>query len=338
MTKIRIILFGLSVILLVSVAHAERIKTIKKATNPALSEQELSAIEMRETRRHNDGEGNTGMPETADFFDEMSYVYTGGRYVDQEIRFRLRQPERLVPGRRYPLIVWFHGNGEGGEDNMRQLAHIHYGIRSIAGPTNRDFFLLATQNPGDNKAWRLNVSREDGKGDSGTTVLREIMDTLIEEYPIDEDCIGVCGVSSGGEAAWHFVMETPDRFAAMVSCSGEPPEGAASLTDLSVWAFACTGDRGVSFEKVRDTIDEINRSGGTAQLTAIDSNSHDSWTDALRDKQVLSWLAVQRRGSILAPPPGFGMKSRTAMQAFLLFGLPILALTAVLFLKRRYRK
>ena len=337
MGKIKILLLGLFLALLPSVVQAERIKTVRKATKPVLTEQELSVIEMQETRRHRDGDGNDGMPEIADFFDEMSYVYTGGRYVDREIRFRLRVPDRIVPGRRYPLIVSFHGNGEGGDDNLRQLAHLHYGIRSITGPTSREFFLLATQTPGDNKAWRLHVSRDDGKGDSGMVILREIMEVLTEEFPIDTDAICVCGISSGGEAAWHFVGETPQRFAAMVSCSGEPPDNAL-LTELNVWAFACTGDNRVSFQKVKEAVDTINREGGSASLTAIESSSHDSWTEALRNKQILSWLATQRRDNIFAPPPGFGMKSRTITQTLALFGPPALFLTVVIFLKRRYRR
>lgn len=337
MARIIILFCGLLFFGLYQEVEAERIRTIRPAPKPVLSEQDLTRIEMQETRRHRDGEGNDGMPETADFFDEMSYVYTGGRYEASEIRFRLRRPDHVLPGRRYPLIVWFHGNGEGGDDNLRQLAHVHYGIRSIAGPASRDFYLLATQTPSDNKAWRRHVSREDEKGDSGVTVLREIMEALIEEFPIDERRIGVCGVSSGGEAAWYFASETPERFAAMVSCSAEPP-GSESLLGPNVWAFACTGDRRVSFEKVRDMIDEINREGGSASLTPVESNEHDSWTEALRNKQVLIWLASQRRGSSLAPPPGFGMKSRSVVQALFLFGSPVSCLIVVLLLKRRYHK
>jgi hypothetical protein len=44
--------------------------------------------------------------------------------------------------------------------------------------------MIATQCPSDNKQWNTSLS-SNGKGDSPITIVEEILDAVIEEYPID---------------------------------------------------------------------------------------------------------------------------------------------------------
>lgn len=324
----------LILLLLLAPGDSRRIECVKKAPNPLMAVSDVRTESNKESEKTTDG--YTGSVAVVDCFDEMVYRYTGGRYVDEPIRFRLRSPRTIEPGRTYPLIVWFHGRGESGNDNVRQLAHMQTAISCLAGPDNKEFFLLAVQCPDDNREWEINVSKEDGKGDATIIILREIMEAVIDEFPVDEDRISVYGLSSGGEAACRFVSESPERFSALAFASAVPPPG--SLTaGMNIWGFCCDRDQNVPLDAVRYAVDTVNRENGSAWLTVIESDKHDSWTCSLRDKNVLGWLVAQKRGSLLNAPPGWNPKKRSLPATFGLFGLPILCFVVLSLLVSRSR-
>ncbi|MDP7286409.1 MAG: phospholipase, partial [Phycisphaerae bacterium] len=37
--------------------------------------------------------------------------------------YRIHSPEKVEAGKKYPLVVLFHGAGERGSDNKKQLVH-----------------------------------------------------------------------------------------------------------------------------------------------------------------------------------------------------------------------
>ncbi len=108
-------------------------------------------------------------------FKPFSYHYSGGRYNNVEMKYRLRLPEKLESGKKYPLLIWLHGVGESGDDNISQLSHMEPLIPFIDGPTQKDFFILVTQCPKDNSHWGRS-STDEGKGDAPMTIAMEILD------------------------------------------------------------------------------------------------------------------------------------------------------------------
>ena len=322
------------VLLFAAPLHAEKLTTLVPASKPHLNRKEIEAFSREESQKTADG--YTGNRSVLDLTDEVSYRYTGGRYENEEIKFRLLTPDKIVPGKKYPLIVWFHGRGESGEDNARQLGHAHNAIACLAGPDKRDFFLMATQCPGDNKDWKINMNRDDGKGDAPIRIAREIKEAVIEEYPVDVDRVSVFGLSSGGEAAWQFVMESPEEFSGLCIASAIPPSG-PSVTNMNIWVFCTTQDNAVPVDDVREKVDAVNHAGGSARLTVVDMEGHDSWSEALRNRKVLTWLVSQKRGAVINVPPGFDMKRHSTVTAVFLYGFPVVILAA-LFLKTRKRK
>lgn len=122
-----------------------------------------------ESKKHSDG-GYVADKAVLAFFEEKEYLYTGGRYDNQAIRYRLHRPSNIDPQRTYPLIVWLHGKGESGDENTRQLSHVQTSIEFFDGENELDFFMLATQCPKDNPDWNTSISPE-GKGDAPLTIL-----------------------------------------------------------------------------------------------------------------------------------------------------------------------
>lgn len=326
----------LLILLAMALPGPGKLECVEKAPNPDMTVKDVRTVAGKESEKTSDG--YTGTIAVVDCFDDMLYRYTGGRYVDEPIRFRLRTPRKIEPDKKYPLLIWFHGRGESGNDNVRQLAHMQTAISCLAGPGSEEFYLLAVQCPDDNREWGISISTEDGKGDATIIILREIMEILIGEYPVDEDRISVYGLSSGGEAAWMFAAQTPERFSALALASAVPPKGALPL-GMNVWVFCCDRDSGVPLDAVREAVDAFEEEeNGLIWLTVIQSADHDSWSVSLRDKNILLWLVSQKRGDPWNLPPGWSMKKRSAVSTFFLFGLPIVCFVTLNFVVRRYRK
>ena len=92
-------------------------------------------------------------PAMLPLFRSMILHYTGGSYKNAPIRFRLHTPEPYQEGKKYPLVVWLHGAGESGSDNLNQMSLLHAIIPYLVGPKKRDFFLLLPQCPLTHVPW-----------------------------------------------------------------------------------------------------------------------------------------------------------------------------------------
>ena len=256
-------------------------------------------------------------------FAAMKYYYTGGRYNNTPIFFRLHKPQKVVSGKKYPLIISLHGAAESGNDNKRQLSHLHAAIKHLTGPESCDFYCLVPQCPKDNNNWTNSISNV-GKGDAPIIITLEILDAMIQEYPIDKDRISILGICSGGMGAWAMAGSQPNRFASIVVCSTSGPSNLNQVlksTDTAIWAFNNTYDH-IPIEPCRKAIDTINQNGGQAYLTEAPVVGHDTWAKSLREIGVIKWMSLHCRKTN-NPPPGCLPGERSLISNFLHFFLPI---------------
>ena len=287
------------------------------------------------------GGGYAAHPVLMKYFKEQTYIYTGGRYHEEPIRYRLRMPQSTKPDQKYPLIVWLHGAGESDDDNIRQIAHLHHALDYISGQKRDDFYVLATQCPKDNPSWFNGISSE-GKGDAPVTITKEIMHHLLAEYPIDPDCVTVAGLSSGGSATWEFAAMCNDVVTAAAPFSSNPPNHSvlAKLKPVSIWVFNCTGDQGTPIEAIRNAVTQMKANGYKIFLTEYPSSSHDSWGPALRQDDAFGWLLAQKKGDWRSPLPGrpFSMKMILTYTLPLVFPAIIGAIALVIVRDKKLRK
>ncbi|MDR3198694.1 MAG: hypothetical protein LBU34_12575 [Planctomycetaceae bacterium] len=327
----------ISIIICISnttIAAENRITLIEPAK--FVSSRDVRLTANNESRQS--GGGYIAEPKIVDCFAAMEYKYTGGRFKDQPIRFRLRMPQKIKPNQKYPLIIWFHGQGESSNDNTRQLAHLQKTMEFFAGSNQRDFFMLATQCPQDNNHWERSLSKDDDKGDAPLTITGEILETIIQEFPIDVNRISITGASSGGSAAWEFVRQHPRRFAALAPGSGRPPQVAEPEPFLGtvIWAFNNRDDKGTPFGETERFIEIINANGGNASLTLYEVSGHDAWTPMLRDEKIIGWLILQNLAKP-GPPQGIVCRPLSKTKQFLMFGLPVLIIVSCTVLSFLYR-
>jgi predicted peptidase len=266
-------------------------------------------------------------------FKAMDFYYTGGRFKNERFSYRLYIPEQLDTGKKYPLLLWFHGAGQSGRDNWLSLMHLDRGIRQFNekyGPVPA--FILVPQARSRDVGWFNSPATDDDM----ISIAWSLLQQTIHDYPIDEDRIVLSGVSTGGNSCWELASRHPEQFAAIapIASAGCDDRQAIKLVNLQVWVFHNLDDDVFPIEGDRRTIAAIRDAGGRARLTKIDQSGHSGWTQAFQDYRLLEWLIRRdRRESHF----WFYLYSDNWWLVAIRFGLPLLAVIAC-FLEFRRRR
>lgn len=238
------------------------------------------------------------------------YSYSGGRYSNQTFKYRLFVPREIPPGQTCPLIVWFHGYGEGGDDNVAQLRWLELIFTEPQEPERYHFFLFAMQCPNGNREWfqqyASTAASSSDSGDESITIARNIVNDLSIKFPIDKNRIYLAGVSSGASGCWEMAMRNPELFAAIlpIASSGGDVKRVGRLIRVPVWSFTSMSDPLQQRQAAQKLVHELAARGGVCEHTEIDNITHDCWTAAFEEYDVLDWLLAQKRGDQVQRMPG----------------------------------
>lgn len=215
-------------------------------------------------------------------------------------RYRLYEPQTLSENEsKFPLIVWMHGYGERGDDNIAHLEWLDELI--FDAPRARDrfpFYLLAVQCPRRQPVWFQRSSSPDNRQRDMVEMTHAVIQNLITGRSIDPDRVYVAGLSSGGTACWEIAFRYPETFAAVMpaASAGLYADDLDRLARIPIWAFHSRDDEDTPIRHVRNTVQRLLEAGGNVRLTEIPSKDHDCWNSAFRDHHALDWLLAQRRG------------------------------------------
>jgi predicted esterase len=283
------------------------------------SARDIRKLVQMENGRHQ-GEGTIPHPVLVYCFDEKFFQYTGGRYQNATIKYRLHTPKTTSFGRKYPLIVHLHGRGEAGSNNTSPLVHLHSILPVLIGPEREDFFMLVTQCPDEMPGWGFRYNK-----DGTLDVLMAIMEQVIAENPIDKKRITVTGVSSGGWGVWELISKHPETFAGAVPTACGAPQQHRQLSALKrtpIWSFINKGD--MEPDPIRTAMRTLNDAGVSTAFTEASASGHNAWRPAMEDYNCFRWMLAQKRGSWFSPPPGVIVhQPKSLLFIFVLFVLPI---------------
>jgi predicted peptidase len=201
--------------------------------------------------------------------------------------YRLFVPTTYKKSQQYPLIVWLHGAGGIGDDNLQQIIDDQVpGTRLWTKPENQASHPAFVLVPQSSARWpQVHLSMVLG-----------IIDSVRSEFHIDPRRIYLIGQSIGGEAAWTMVTDNPRLFAAAIFvCSiGARPNRAANVSTLPVWAFQGSEDKpGVT--ATRDMIKALRKGGGNPRYTEYAGEGHEIWNRVFKERRLVEWLFAQHR-------------------------------------------
>jgi len=231
-----------------------------------------------------------------DLYEAKTYRNADGK----KLPYRLLKPEKIEPGKSYPLVLFLHGGGENGSDND---LHLYIGAEDFAKAENRrkhPCFAVFPQCPA-GSSWgpQHSKSPQNTKSEKPLDTLDlalELVDTLMAKLPIDKKRIYVTGLCTGGVGTWNAIQRRPKFFAAAIPiCSGGDVAQAARLKNVPIWAFHGDQDPVVPVEDTRTMIAAIRKAGGKPKMTIYPGAGHNSWTATYGNPEVMAWLFAQKR-------------------------------------------
>jgi predicted peptidase len=223
---------------------------------------------------------------------------------DWTMPYRLFRP---ATNKRVPLVLYLHGSGGLGNDNLKQLGLGNiFGTRVWLLPENQRHFPCYVVVPQTDRGWvrydfqattRGEAKIIPGLGD-GARVALQIVDVLCHEFPIDEQRIYVTGQSMGGRGAWHMTAQRPKFFAAaVICCGGATAEDATASIGTPLWIFHGDSDQTVPVTFSRDRVAALKKAGGHPLYTEYAGVDHNVWQWAYTEPELVKWVFAQRRAS-----------------------------------------
>lgn len=229
------------------------------------------------------------------------------------IDYRIYKPAKRL--KKPPLVIWFHGNGEGGykstRNNTSQLSG-NRGALAFIEEKNQETLnhpmVLAPQAP---DTWFNNYTKDYVK------TMYDLIRKLIEEGQVDESRIYAYGASAGGYMIFRMAIEYPGLFAAIVpTCpaidlagsggrSGKvtTSEDLQQLKGQKVWLVHSEDDRVVdksTMERIVEGLaDVIYTPFKTVEVDDVSYPGHASWIYTARNipahqgRQLFHWTAEQ---------------------------------------------
>ncbi|MGE5194857.1 MAG: alpha/beta hydrolase-fold protein [Deltaproteobacteria bacterium] len=228
-------------------------------------------------------------------FEPLVFKTADGR----KLNYRLMKPGNYDPQKKYPLVLFLHGAGERGDDNVAQLVH---GMNDFAKDENREkypCFVVAPQCPEGKRwvevDWTLDAHDFDQTPSATMRLVIELLEKLPEEFGIDASRLYVTGLSMGGFGTWDLISRFPDKFAAAAPiCGGADLKLAPQLVKVPIWTFHGDKDTVVKLHRTMDMVEAIKKAGGKPLYTEYAGVGHDSWVRAYSDPKLMDWMFAQK--------------------------------------------
>lgn len=213
--------------------------------------------------------------------------------------YRLYVPERAKSGEALPLLLYLHGAGERGDDNLAQITAHSQLLAHVRALDN--CILLAPQCPLDAQwvsvPWSL--GSYDCKSYAPSVYLQAVHALVLSLAAsiADPARLYAAGISMGGYGVWRLLMDDPALFAAAIPiCGGADPGRASTLARLPIWTFHGSGDPTVPVSGTREMAQAIRACGGMQlRYTEYPGVGHESWLLAFEEPELLSWLFSHKK-------------------------------------------
>ena len=221
-------------------------------------------------------------------------------YGTDTLKYRLMSPAKIENNVRYPLVVFYHGAGERGADNVRQL---EIGVHRLAKDDYRaayPCYVFAPQCPMKNrwvetdfKAPSHEVKPQPNKFFAYSL---ERIDELVAELPIDPGRIYVMGLSMGGFATWEALSRFPEKFAAAVPvCGGADLNEVSKFCKVPIRVYHGEKDNIVTVERSRNAVAALQKCGAFPVYVEYPGVGHNCWSQCFNDPELYGWLFSQRK-------------------------------------------
>jgi predicted peptidase len=221
------------------------------------------------------------------------------------LNYRILYPSKYDVNKKYPVVLFLHGSGERGSDNVKQLTH---GSKLFLDSVNRvkfPAFVIFPQCPMGN-TWAV-VNRQPPPGgdslgrfsfvsDSAPRqpmwLVMKMLDSLLKTPQVDSSRIYLGGLSMGGMGTFELLWRKPNIFAAAfpICGAGDPKQVSSYAKDFPIWVFHGSADNVVPPSNSRLMFNALKAAGADVIYTEYPGVGHDSWNNAFAEPELLTWL------------------------------------------------
>ena len=189
-----------------------------------------------------------------------------------------------------PLLIYLHGAGERGE-NLEHL-YRHAIPKFINEGREYDALVLCPQCPA-NAVW-----------DNVVYKLKELIDSVVQEYGVKKDRICITGSSMGGFGTWMMGLTFRNFFSAIGPVAGGGMSWRCSnLCKTPVFAMHGDKDAVVPIGYSQLMVDSLKKAGGEVEFKVLEGYGHnDGIEKAYADNQLTDWLLSKRRSDFSYVP------------------------------------
>ena len=256
--------------------------------------------------------------------------YRQGKIVDEEadkfvaaksksgVNYQYFKPVNKDDGKKHPLIIWFHGNGEGGykdyRNNVSQKLANRGAVAFAEDKTQKIFGGAYVVAPQADDTWYNNYTKGYIKS------VKAMIDEFASENNVDKNRIYVFGASAGGYMSFRMMIEYPNYFAAFSTSAAALDKAATSggvatttqdlmkIRNKPLWMVHAKNDPTISYENTSKRVyDVLSKYGAilssypNVKIGETEYNGHWSWIYSLRNMPVnnkgehlFEWMAKQR--------------------------------------------
>jgi predicted peptidase len=221
-------------------------------------------------------------------------------------QYRVFVPKGWSSKKTWPVILFLHGAGERGDDNLTQT-RVGLGPAILRQQDTFKSIVVMPQCPA-NRWW--------SEPEMQAMALRSL-DQTAKEFRADASRTYLTGLSMGGYGSWTMAATNPNRFAAIaVVCGGvRPPPGlnlpqamtgfaavadpygavAARVGKTPVWVFHGDADLAVPVTESRNMVEALKAAHGDVRYNEYSGVGHNSWDKAYAEPELFPWLMSQHK-------------------------------------------
>ena len=230
--------------------------------------------------------------------DFLARSFTSTKY-SSTIVYRLYIPRNYSPSTSYPLVIFLHGSGESGNDNVKQLCNGAIEWADTTCQNHYPSFVLVPQCPngsswyiGRNGSTLYDIDATPAK--TPMLMVIQLIDSLSHEFNIDSNRLYSTGLSMGGMGTWEMNLRYPTKFAACLPvCGVGDPSKADRILNKPIWAFHGSIDPSVPVEGSRNMISALKALGGTPKYSEYPWVQHNAWDYAYKEPDLFQWTFAQ---------------------------------------------
>lgn len=235
-------------------------------------------------------------------FEPQVFTDSKGTHLNYQILY----PKNYDASQKYPLVLFLHGAGERGDDNMAQLKN---GAKEVFEKLENSHpcIVIAPQCPKESYWGSVKFSRDkyplvfdfnyNYPEKEPLHAAVELVKTFIKDKKADKHQIYITGLSMGGMGTYEAVARYPKLFAAAMPICGGGDLSAYGKKEAKIpfWIFHGDADGVVEVKYSRQMYAHLKELGANVKYTEYPGVNHNSWDNAFAESEYPGWMFQFRR-------------------------------------------